>query len=326
MPRTMMLDRQELTRPARTTAGLLALLCALAAVPRLSAQDPVAYSRPQANLSYVQGSDVRITGFILTRNGDSVLVRDETTNAISLVMLNDNTRISTPSGTLNLGRTRQDVETLIPGLRVRVKGTGNMNGAADASSILFHVSAQRVAQGVAAGTVDLKTFTDSAIAATTDTLAAITTRARDTLNAIVDRARETVKSLNARISDVNKYDMVQSRTVFFATGRWEISPEGQRVLDDMISAAKDQHCGCVFEVKGFTDSQGHPVMNDVLSYRRAESVIKYLSARGIGLNNIATPLGYGEMKPIATNESSMGRAQNRRAEVRLLVSRLSLTQ
>ncbi len=326
MPRTMMLDMQDLTRPARATAGLLGLLCALAAVPRLSAQDPVTFTRPAPTLSYTQGSDVRIVGYVLSRNGDSVLVRDETTDAISLIMLTDNTRISTPSGELNLGRQRQNAETLIPGLRVRVRGTGDMNGAAEAKSILFHVSAQRVAKGVAAGTVDLKTFTDSAIAATTDTLAAISSRARDTLSAIVNRARETVRALNTRISDVNKFDMLQSRTVFFATGRADITYEGQRVLDDMLSASKDQHCGCVFEVRGFTDSQGHPVMNDVLSYRRAESVIKYLTSHGVDLSNIATPLGFGEMQPIATNESASGRAMNRRAEVRLLVSRVSLNQ
>jgi outer membrane protein OmpA-like peptidoglycan-associated protein len=321
----MMLDMQELRRPVRNAARLLALLCALAAAPRLHAQNVVA-SRPQPNLSYVQGSDVRITGYILSRNGDSVLVRDETTDAISLVMLNDDTKISTPSGTLNLGRRRQDVETLIPGLRVRVRGTGGMGGEAQASSILFHVSAQRVAEGVAAGTVDLKAFTDSAIAATTDSLAAITSRARDTLNAIVDRARETVKSLNARIADVNKFDMVQSRTVFFATGKWDITYEGQRVLDDMIAASNARTCGCRFEVTGYTDSQGRAVMNDLLSYRRSMSVIKYLTSHGVDLANIATPLGFGEMKPIATNESSSGRAMNRRAEVRLLVSRAVLTQ
>ena len=162
MPRTMMLDMQELTRPARTTAGLLALLCALAAVPRLSAQN-VSSSRPQPKLSYVQGADVKITGYIISRSGDSVLVRDETTDAISLVMLNDDTKISTPSGTLNLGRERHATKTLIPGLRVRLKATGGMSGEAVASSILFHTSAERVAEGVAAGTVDLKAFTDSAL-------------------------------------------------------------------------------------------------------------------------------------------------------------------
>jgi outer membrane protein OmpA-like peptidoglycan-associated protein len=67
-------------------------------------------------------------------------------------------------------------------------------------------------------------------------------------------------------------------------------------------------------------------MNDLLSYRRSMSVIKYLTSHGVDLANIATPLGFGEMKPIATNESSSGRAMNRRAEVRLLVSRAVLTQ
>ena len=113
MPRTMMLDMQDLTRPARTTAGLLALLCALAAVPRLSAQN-VSSSRPQPTLSYVQGAEVKITGYIISRSGDSVLVRDETTDAISLVMLNDETKISTPSGTLNLGRDRRDARNTHP--------------------------------------------------------------------------------------------------------------------------------------------------------------------------------------------------------------------
>ena len=326
MTRTMMLDMQELRRPVRNAARLLALLCALAAAaPRLHAQN-VIMSRPQPTLSYVHGTEVKITGYILSRSGDSVLVRDETTDAISLVMLNDDTRISTPTGTLNLGRRRQDVETLIPGLRVRVRGTGGLNGEAQASSILFHVSAQRVAEGVAAGTVDLKAFTDSAIMATSDTIAAITSRARDTLNAIVDRARGTVASLNRRINDLSKYDLSQSRTVFFATGRWDILPDGQRVLDDMIAASRRQNCGCVFEVSGFTDSKGHPVMNDLLSYRRTMSVIKYLTANGVDLRTIATPLGYGEKKPIATNESASGRALNRRAEVRLLISRASLDQ
>ena len=48
----------------------------------------------------MQGSEAKITGFIISRNGDSLLVRDETTDAISLVTVTDETKISTPSGTL----------------------------------------------------------------------------------------------------------------------------------------------------------------------------------------------------------------------------------
>src|SRR5690348_16581258 len=188
MTRTMMLDLQELRRPARNAARLLALLCALAAAPRVHAQN-VSTSRPQPTLSYVQGSEAKITGFIINRNGDSLLVRDETTDAISLVTVNDDTRISTPSGTLALGRRRQGEDTLIPGLKVHLKGTGGMGGELVASSILFHASAQNVAEGVAAGTLDMRVFMDSATAANRDSLEAVTRRGRDTLNALIDRAR-----------------------------------------------------------------------------------------------------------------------------------------
>ena len=74
MTRTMMLDVQELRRPARNAARLLALLCALAAAPRVHAQN-VSTTRPQPSLSYVQGSEAKITGYIISRNGDSLLVQ-----------------------------------------------------------------------------------------------------------------------------------------------------------------------------------------------------------------------------------------------------------
>src|SRR5262252_5030491 len=252
MTRTMMIDLQELRRPARNAARLLALLCALAAAPRVHAQDPVALTRPQPTLSWVQGSDVKITGFIISRNGDSLLVRDETTDAISLVTLNDDTRISRPSGTFALGRRRQGEDTLIPGLKVHLRGTGGMGGEVVASSVLFHASAQNVAEGVAAGTLDMRVFMDSATAANRDSLEAVTARGRDTINALVERARGTITNINNRIDNLAKYDLSQSRAIFFATGRAELTYEAKHTLDNMISACKSMNT-CVFEVSGFTD-------------------------------------------------------------------------
>jgi outer membrane protein OmpA-like peptidoglycan-associated protein len=316
----MMLDTQELRRPVRNAARLLALLCALAAVPRLHAQN-VSTSRPQPNLSYVQGSEAKITGFIISRNGDSLLVRDETTDAISLVTVNDETKISTPSGTLKLGKKRQGEDTLIPGLKVHLKGTGGMGGELVAESILFHASAQNVAEGVAAGTLDMRVFMDSATAANRDSLEAVTARARDTLNAIVARARDSVVSINKRIDNIDKFDLSQSRTVYFATGRAELLPDGKRTLNDMISACKSM-AGCVFEVSGYTDSRGSMPLNERLSYWRSQSVVQYLTqVGGIPLRDIATPAGYAWTDPVATNASANGRAMNRRVQVRLLINR-----
>jgi outer membrane protein OmpA-like peptidoglycan-associated protein len=62
--------------------------------------------------------------------------------------------------------------------------------------------------------------------------------------------------------------------------------------------------------------------NRALSQRRADAVIRYLvENHSIPLRRIVTPYGYGELNPVAENESREGRAQNRRVEVKLLVNK-----
>ena len=59
-----------------------------------------------------------------------------------------------------------------------------------------------------------------------------------------------------------------------------------------------------------------------LSQRRADAVIRYLvENHNIPLRRIVTPYGYGEMNPVAENETREGRAQNRRVEIKLLVNK-----
>jgi len=69
------------------------------------------------------------------------------------------------------------------------------------------------------------------------------------------------------------------------------------------------------EVEGHTDSSGGKKLNEELSAKRAESVQSYL----VSNNNIAaekiTATGYGYSKPIATNKTAEGRAQNRRVDI-----------
>jgi outer membrane protein OmpA-like peptidoglycan-associated protein len=79
-------------------------------------------------------------------------------------------------------------------------------------------------------------------------------------------------------------------------------------------------------VSGFASADGSTEANRRLSERRAETVIRYLvENHNIPLRRIITPYGYGEMKPIADNTTRGGRAENRRVEVQVLVSR-GLTQ
>ncbi len=76
----------------------------------------------------------------------------------------------------------------------------------------------------------------------------------------------------------------------------------------------EQNAGVVIEISGHTDSTGTDAFNQELSRERAESVASYLVQSGIDSSRIETA-GYGDSRPLATNETEQGRAQNRRTEM-----------
>ncbi|WP_447528632.1 OmpA family protein [Vreelandella sp. TE19] len=67
-------------------------------------------------------------------------------------------------------------------------------------------------------------------------------------------------------------------------------------------------------IEGHTDSVGSAEYNRELSQRRAESVASYLAQRGVPANDMRS-IGYGEDRPVTTNDTDQGRAQNRRVEL-----------
>lgn len=70
------------------------------------------------------------------------------------------------------------------------------------------------------------------------------------------------------------------------------------------------------DVNGHTDSTGGAQHNDALSERRAESVAGYLGGQGIDQRRVAA-IGFGASRPVASNASVDGRAQNRRVEIEI---------
>ncbi|MDP8255119.1 MAG: OmpA family protein [Candidatus Alcyoniella australis] len=104
--------------------------------------------------------------------------------------------------------------------------------------------------------------------------------------------------------------------VYFASGKATILPKSYAVLDDVVMQIQGM---CEFDkimVEGHTDSVGQAQMNKALSQRRAESVLAYLVSKGIDANKLQA-IGYGEDKPIATNDTAQGKAQNRRVEFKI---------
>ncbi|HVK52920.1 MAG TPA: OmpA family protein, partial [Pseudoxanthomonas sp.] len=64
-----------------------------------------------------------------------------------------------------------------------------------------------------------------------------------------------------------------------------------------------------------TDSVGTDAYNQKLSERRAKAVYDYLTSNGVDAGRLVGPTGYGESRPIDTNDTKEGRARNRRTEL-----------
>jgi OOP family OmpA-OmpF porin len=107
-----------------------------------------------------------------------------------------------------------------------------------------------------------------------------------------------------------------NRIVEFETGNATLTPQGQRVLDELLPVLRTLQ-GRRFEVVGHTDSDGGRAQNLVLSAARAESVKAYLVQRGIPEASLSTS-GLGPDRPVADNATPQGRARNRRIEFRVL--------
>jgi outer membrane protein OmpA-like peptidoglycan-associated protein len=100
--------------------------------------------------------------------------------------------------------------------------------------------------------------------------------------------------------------------VFFDFDKATLQPSSYPELDRAVDLMKSDPSMQV-EIAGFTDAQGTDAYNKDLSQRRANAVREYLIGQGVDDNRL-TALGYGELNPVAGNETEDGRAENRRVE------------
>lgn len=100
--------------------------------------------------------------------------------------------------------------------------------------------------------------------------------------------------------------------VFFETAKWELLPESNEQLDELVQLMND-YPQMEVEIHGHTDSRGGSSYNQNLSENRTKSVFQYLVDQGIDANRMKY-IGYGEEKPIADNMNAAGRQMNRRVE------------
>jgi outer membrane protein OmpA-like peptidoglycan-associated protein len=103
--------------------------------------------------------------------------------------------------------------------------------------------------------------------------------------------------------------------ITFKTGSADLNADFYRVLDG-VGIVTQKYDKTLIVIEGHTDNVGSDENNQALSERRASTVGQYLAGKGINNQRILTA-GFGEARPIASNDSDAGRTQNRRVEVRL---------
>ena len=111
----------------------------------------------------------------------------------------------------------------------------------------------------------------------------------------------------------NKFSDIASKGgITFKTGGAAFDKRALGTLDELVRTAKS--CtNIVITVEGHTDSAGSEEANKHLSQRRAQAVVDYFIGSGLDTNHLKA-VGYGETKPIATNDTARGRGKNRRIQ------------
>jgi OOP family OmpA-OmpF porin len=110
--------------------------------------------------------------------------------------------------------------------------------------------------------------------------------------------------------------VVRLNNVFFDFDKWDLRPVSYIELDRVVKLLKENP-SIEIEMSAHTDSRGTDEYNFKLSDNRARSVMEYIISQGISKNRI-TSHGYGETKPVATNDTDEGRQLNRRVEFKIL--------
>jgi len=110
-------------------------------------------------------------------------------------------------------------------------------------------------------------------------------------------------------------EIVVLKGVNFAFNSAELTPQSKGILNEWVARIKGDKTIRV-EVAGHTDSIGSDAYNQQLSQRRAKSVVDYFVSQGVSIDRLKA-VGYGKTKPVASNKTEEGRAENRRVELHI---------
>jgi OOP family OmpA-OmpF porin len=285
--------------------------------------------------SALAADKVKGKGVITLRSGNTLTV--ETDDGTTTVIVTPDTKVQHPVG---LGARKKQVgqEVLIPGLKLKFEGTGDQNQVT-AETITFDQDDLSLAKVIQAGlnptaqqqAKNMETYrtnknaTDAEIAANQAAIAASKQEIaanKQRISANQASIDEVAQSTQKRFSELGDFVVKGEHTVYFAAADYSISVEDRQALADLAKQSLAYQKGYVIQVAAFADSVGAAASNQVLSKERAQAVVAYLLQEcSVPVGRIVAPGAMGESNPAASNETSSGRAENRRADVKLLVNK-----
>jgi chemotaxis protein MotB len=129
------------------------------------------------------------------------------------------------------------------------------------------------------------------------------------------------KAQISRLQGAIKYTV--NSDLLFSPGGWQIRPRGKQIITSLAAKLAPTQQNKIL-VNGYTDNA--PIgpelqregitSNQILSQKRAESVMQYLISQGLN-PDLVSAQGFGDANPVASNDTAQGRAQNRRVELTL---------
>jgi outer membrane protein OmpA-like peptidoglycan-associated protein len=283
------------------------------------------------------GKKAKITGQIMSRNGDLLNLTEIKTGLMVVVDLTDDTKIEREKGSLRLRRSDMDVTAMLPGLNITAEGIGNAQGQLVASKITFNpdvfeiqmaqqqeIDANTKAAAQAQNTADQGVAQAQVAQASADVAQGTANAAGKTAvasGALGVMNADAIAMVNQRVSDLGDYKTVAEAGIYFPTGAPVLDAAAKADLDKVAQMALTTD-NYMIEVAGYASASGTKAMNQKLSDERATAVVQYLrNQKSIPMRRILAPAGYGATHPAAANADSQGRALNQRVDVKLLVNK-----
>ena len=277
----------------------------------------------------------RVEGMIITRTGETLIVSNPQGQVT--VVLTADTRTKDDRGLFGLETEEMGSTVLIPGLKVKVDGVSEDQGRVLAKTItvdgddletaeMIQSGLHPTAQQVAANVQTLETH-KQAMAGHEEDIAAnkqvIAGHEQDIAGHTrkIEQNMKDIQENTDRFTALSEYEIKDATVVKFAAGSSQI-PAGDQELLRQVAQTATRLKGYIVEVIGYTDSTGGAIVNDKLSEDRAKAVVRYLTRQGnVPVRHIVAPGAMGEYQPAGSNETTEGRAGNRRVEVKVLVNK-----